>query len=188
MNDHLRKLEKEYIKTMFGEEELEKLIKIKKEQFLEHAVLHSKSYNEIEKILEIPRSEFSPWWEELKTERLYLSNIRKIWKSKFKNEELDINTFKKWYEQTEKKCFYCNLTDEDNKQLWLKHSDLTKRNRGRSFEIDRKEPNEKYENIGNLVYSCYWCNNAKTDTFTANEFKVIIGPAIEAVWKQRLLK
>jgi len=33
--------------------------------------------------------------------------------------------------------------------------------------------------------SCYWCNNAKTDEFTAEEFAVI-GKAIAMVWHDRL--
>jgi hypothetical protein len=57
--------------------------------------------------------------------------------------------------------------------------------RGRTLEIDRKIADESYSNIANLTYSCYWCNNAKTDTFTEEEFK-IIGQAIGSVWKQRL--
>ena len=53
------------------------------------------------------------------------------------------------------------------------------------MEIDRKISEEKYDNFSNLTYACYWCNNAKTDTFTEEEF-LIIGKSISYVWKQRL--
>jgi len=54
-----------------------------------------------------------------------------------------------------------------------------------SLEIDRKVATDSYSNLANLTYSCYWCNNAKTDTFSEEEFK-IIGQAIGQVWQQRL--
>lgn len=53
------------------------------------------------------------------------------------------------------------------------------------MEIDRKISEEKYDKFSNLTYACYWCNNAKTDTFTEEEF-MIIGKSISYVWKQRL--
>lgn len=33
--------------------------------------------------------------------------------------------------------------------------------------------------------ACYWCNNAKTDEFTAEEFKEI-GKEIRKIWDVRL--
>ncbi|KOH46766.1 hypothetical protein NC99_04170 [Sunxiuqinia dokdonensis] len=35
------------------------------------------------------------------------------------------------------------------------------------------------------MFSCYWCNNAKTDTFSSEEFK-IIGKEIGKIWEKRL--
>jgi len=46
-------------------------------------------------------------------------------------------------------------------------------------------PNLEYSIMKNLVYSCYWCNNAKTDTFKYEEF-LEIGKEIEKVWNKRL--
>lgn len=83
-------------------------------------------------------------------------------------------------------CFYCGITIEninnliDNKKIFKKH-DL----RGFTMEIDRKEPNKEYTK-DNIVLCCYWCNNAKTDEFNADEFKPI-GEAIGKVWKKRLV-
>jgi hypothetical protein len=57
--------------------------------------------------------------------------------------------------------------------------------RGKTLELDRKIPNESYNNIENLALCCYWCNNAKTDTFTHEEF-LIIGKSIGTIWQQRL--
>ena len=39
--------------------------------------------------------------------------------------------------------------------------------------------------LDNVVLACYWCNNAKTDEFSPNEFKEI-ARGINEVWKRRL--
>ena len=54
------------------------------------------------------------------------------------------------------------------------------------MEVDRKKPNEEYH-IKNLALCCYWCNNAKTDEFSEEDFKVI-GSVIRIVWNKRLKK
>jgi hypothetical protein len=57
--------------------------------------------------------------------------------------------------------------------------------RGKSLEIDRKQAELPYSNIQNLVLACYWCNNAKTDTFTEQEFQQL-GQVIKRIWVNRL--
>ncbi|MCW3788524.1 hypothetical protein [Plebeiibacterium sediminum] len=141
------------------------------------------NYDSISKELGIDRKVFSPWWDELEEERKYLSMIRDKWLAKCP--ELDFYEFKDWYENTDKKCYYCEITEDDLAKLWQNHPDLTKRNRGRKLEIERLEPNLPYSVTTNLVFSCYWCNNAKTDTFTQDEF-LKVGKVIKDIWKNRL--
>lgn len=81
---------------------------------------------------------------------------------------------------------FCEVTEDDLSKLWQNFPDLTKRNRGRKLEIERLEPNLPYNITSNLVFSCYWCNNAKTDTFTKDEF-LKVGKVIENIWKERLI-
>jgi hypothetical protein len=38
---------------------------------------------------------------------------------------------------------------------------------------------------GNLALCCYWCNNAKSDEFSAEEFQPV-AEALGQVWRQRL--
>jgi len=66
-------------------------------------------------------------------------------------------------------------------------SKLTTRKRGRDLEIERLKPKLNYDVIENLVFCCYWCNNAKTDTFTVKEFEEV-GRVIKNIWKERLKK
>ncbi len=157
------------------------------EKYLELVIIEQVNFNDVPLRLDIDRITVSRWWDELKKEREYLADLRKTWMSKFKNTETTNSfwDFKKWYEETERKCFYCNINEEKINELYTKYGELTKRSRGRKLEIDRKEPEEDYDNIDNLVLSCYWCNNAKTDTFTEAEFK-IIGKEIEKIWNKRL--
>jgi len=155
-------------------------------KYLKLAVIEQIKFDEISKILGIDRIEVSKLWEELKEQREYFSELRKIWKSKFKNTETTKSfwEFKKWHEKTEKKCYYCGITENQINVLFKRKKLYTKRNRGRKLEIERLLPNEPYDNLKNLVFSCYWCNNAKTDTFTVEEFKEI-ARGINAVWRSR---
>ena len=105
--------------------------------------------------------------------------IEKLYKTVFPEEQ-----FKKMVDDTSE-CDYCHITKEmideliTNKKLFKKH--IT---RGWSFEIDRKEANLEYT-PDNCVPCCYWCNNAKTDEFSYDEFKKV-GSVIESIWHARL--
>ncbi|HAO05923.1 MAG TPA: hypothetical protein DCQ50_02820 [Chryseobacterium sp.] len=83
-------------------------------------------------------------------------------------------------------CAYCHITIEkiellaDNKQLHKKNY------RGWSLEIDRLDSNLEYTK-DNCVMACYWCNNAKTDEFTFDEF-IKVGAEIRKIWDDRLKK
>ncbi|HLN20517.1 MAG TPA: hypothetical protein VK213_05470 [Bacteroidales bacterium] len=156
----------------------------KQKEFLRLAVENEKllKYEEISKILNEPREVLSTWWDALKEEREKLAHIRSVWL--LKCHELDYESFKKWYLETEMKCHYCGLTENDMMLLWQKYPRLTKRTRGRKLEIDRKQPDLPYSCTDNLVYCCYWCNNAKTDTFSEEEF-LKVGKVIREIWKKR---
>lgn len=94
-------------------------------------------------------------------------------------------------------CHYCGITKniidriikETNTQVSSKKRFYTKRfyNRGKNLEIDQRDPNLGY-NKDNIVLSCYWCNNAKSDEFKYREFKTFIAPAIRQIWEDRFGK
>ncbi|RSK38999.1 hypothetical protein [Hymenobacter perfusus] len=85
-------------------------------------------------------------------------------------------------------CEYCELTESDFRQLIQRGLVRTKRlsTRGSSFEFDCRDPEQGYTK-NNVALCCYWCNNAKTDEFSAGEFKPV-ALALAAVWRQRLSK
>lgn len=157
-------------------------------KYLELVILEQKKFAEIKSILALQKGQASILWRELKEPREYLSALRQRWFQKTANFDKEkFQEFKKWFESTSKQCHYCNLTQPEMEKLWALEPNLTKRGRGRVFEIDRKEPNLAYEvDISkNLVLACYWCNNAKTDTFTYDEF-IEVGKSIKTIWENRL--
>lgn len=82
-------------------------------------------------------------------------------------------------------CEYCHITKKKiDSLIEKKQLNKKKHTRGWSLEIDRKEPNLEYTRE-NCVWCCYWCNNAKTDEFSYDEFKKI-GEVIKTIWDERL--
>lgn len=155
------------------------------EEFLELAILDQMKYAKISKKINVDQKTLSIWWVELKSERETLSTLRQIWKNKC--ETASFWDFKVWFESSERKCYYCKINEDEIAELIGKGLITTKRltTRGRKLEIERISPNEKYDNLKNLVFCCYWCNNAKTDEFSPEEFKHI-GQLIGNVWSHRL--
>ena len=92
-----------------------------------------------------------------------------------------------WWETTPKVCYYCKLQENFLEELHNQPGHINKRfpQRGKSLEIDRKQADLPYSNIPNLVLACYWCNNAKTDTFTEQEFQQL-GQVMKRIWENRL--
>ena len=83
-------------------------------------------------------------------------------------------------------CCYCGISKDEIEKL-AKNKNLFKKNmRGWSLELDRFNSNFEYS-ADNCDMACYWCNNAKTDEFSKEEFDEI-GKAIKQVWKTRMSK
>lgn len=145
-----------------------------KKRFIQLAVVEQKLYKDIAKELNVEEKQLSKWWEETKSERKEINKIRQLWTRK-KFSKLQFPEFYNWYNALGKKCYYCGITEENIKRLIDNKLIETKRlkTRGRRLELERIKPNESYDNTDNLVLCCYWCNNAKTDEFTEEEFKEI---------------
>ena len=96
--------------------------------------------------------------------------------------------FIKWYgdDSKDRQCEYCLIKESEIKTLINQGKIYTKRltTRGRTMEVDRKDPKGHYE-INNLIMSCYWCNNAKTDEFSYEEFRKM-SCRTNDIWRARL--
>lgn len=103
--------------------------------------------------------------------------------------------FLKWYiENSKLGCYYCGLEIETQTQL-IENGILNSNRffnfkyenkngvekygtRGKSFEVDRKNPKGPYSS-DNCVLCCYFCNNDKSDVFTELQYCAFIGASLE---------
>lgn len=69
-------------------------------------------------------------------------------------------------------CHFCSLSLPEIEQLYEKEKLQKKNGRGWRLEISLRDPNKEYS-AENCVMACYWCNTAKGDEFSEEEFKTI---------------
>jgi len=112
----------------------------------------------------------------------------------FRNTTME--NFLNWFDEEifNQGCKYCGTTNEQSLYLYEMQRngirpDATRGGkRGKRLELDRVNPNLPYDNLDNLVWCCYWCNNAKTNFFTHDEFMPIaraIGGALRIIQNER---
>ena len=91
--------------------------------------------------------------------------------------------FINWYVNKPQVCCYCHCTKEQLDKFYDITNSKRKVTRGKTLEIERREDKQYTE--GNCDFSCYWCNNAKSDVFTSDEFR-LIGEEIGKVIKEKI--
>lgn len=156
----------------------------KQKEFIWLVYGEKRKYADVSLLLGVPRKQLTIWSKELENEWRPISQAMKIYNQK----KITVSP-KEFYDHFRKMelnrcCEYCGVTEKELEEL-EKLKPLTKRKRGKLLELDRKEPNTDYNNLKNLVFACYWCNNAKTDTFSHEEF-LKVGKTISSIWKERL--
>lgn len=158
------------------------------QDFIRLAFVESKSYADIENILQISRHTVKELWDKLSDEREKVNKVKRLYnrKKKLMNGVL-FPEFYESYTTHELRCCYCGITHDEINQLFHKKLVFTSRKekRGKSLELERVEPKEPYSKLNNLKLACYWCNNAKSDEFNEMEFKSI-GIEIGKVLRARL--
>ena len=108
----------------------------------------------------------------------------------YKYYQTTILTFKEfndfWNPKVGRACHYCGISESQINQLDNDNKIETKRfySRGKTMEVDKKDAFGEYTK-DNILLSCYWCNNAKTDEFSLSDFKEI-AKGINGVWSNRL--
>lgn len=106
-------------------------------------------------------------------------------------EYANIEDFEKWFAQSnfDKGCYYCGTTNQQCEQMFNmqrngnRHDATRGGKRGKRLELDRKNPELPYDQLDNIVWCCYWCNNAKSNFFTETEFAPIAKAIGEALSK-----
>lgn len=89
--------------------------------------------------------------------------------------------FLNWIRSSERKCFYCDISENQLSQLEIKSQIGLK---VQSLGIDRIDSSGDYTTT-NIVLCCFMCNKVKSDCFTISEMK-FLGESIKQIWKKRL--
>ena len=155
-------------------------------KFIRLSFIESKTYEQVCKELTIDRNEASRLWEHLKPERVSINKVKTLFNRK-RYKGVTFPDFYDHYVKYQRACHYCGITQDEIQRLFDRKQVKTKRQetRGKVLELDRADPEQPYEMLENLRLACYWCNNAKTDEFSEEEFQPI-AQAISTVWSQRL--
>lgn len=153
------------------------------QNFIDLAYVKNVPFLVISELLGIDRKTVSQLNKDLRETWKPITYFVRKWKTK--NIGGNFWDFYAWHISSEKKCFYCGITEDQIEALYESGIVNKRTTRGRVLEIDRRISSSQYSLIDNLIYSCYWCNNAKTDTFTDLEAK-LIGNAISQIWRNRL--
>ena len=138
------------------------------ELYLQLIFLEQKKFDEAAQLGPMVRSRIGLRERELKHIREALKRPLKLWRDK--DMSVCFWEFADWYLTNSVSCCYCGCTQADLEELVSSGRIQAKSGRGRILELERKKPNEPYSNFANLALACYWCNNAKTDSFTEAEF------------------
>lgn len=165
-----------------------------KNKFFIDVFLNGKKYSEfLNENLDCLKENPAKWYEELKNEKdiVLIKRLRSLYNAKdFLGNEIKFDKFYEWYIAQEQCCEYCKITQTELDVLLDKNNPLIlytrEGRRGKNLEIDRKSSKIEYgKDLKNLVLCCYWCNNAKTDEFSAEEF-MPVGKAIGNILRKRL--
>ena len=158
----------------------------KTNDFFRTKYIEKKPKSEVLKILGISRKEYKELEEACKVQREARDKLYTLYKRKG-FQSLPFEGFVSWINNQDPTCYYCEIHQSEIDELISQKLIFTKRTttRGRRLELERVLPNESYNNIENLRFCCYWCNNAKSDEFTESEFKEV-AQQISAIWKNRL--
>ena len=187
-------LERFLFESIFSEQLDNELLKNVYEQFISSAELEEKYLSARQlasddklidyKGLQLSVKQVDELYKEWFKDKVRLNEYKNLFKiQRFISYEEFISFYE--IQGRDKRCQYCGISELEIEELIEKGRIHTKRLliRGRSLEIDKKNPNGKYEK-DNMTLCCYWCNNAKSDEFTYDEFKPV-GNAIKEIWKKR---
>lgn len=113
--------------------------------------------------------------------------IYQVMKSNSKKKNRSFNLLQKdfldWYNQIEKKCFYCSIPQDIYVKNNLFFRPLRTRRHAPRLTIDRRDNNLPYQ-ISNIVLCCSRCNFIKSNFFSEKEMLDIGKKYIEPKWKK----
>jgi hypothetical protein len=155
-------------------------------EFLIQHLTEGKSYKTISEENGIHNSQLSQWWESGLELRSLIKKSNQLYSNKKNTEEfsefrnLGKRAFFEWYRAQPRKCAYCGIEETKLEKLFDKETGIlgTKRGRGRTLELERRNTVTNEYSKENCVLACYLCNNHKSDLITEEEHLEYFAPAI----------
>lgn len=164
------------------------------EKFLILHLIDGKSYQDISDTYGIDRSSLSEWWESNSLTRNLIKKSNQLFNNKKGRsdfgefEKLGREVFYFWYKKQDKVCFYCGTSEDMLRALFEKELS-TKRKRGKSLELERRDSTSNQYSPENCVLACYFCNNHKSDIISEEDhikyFAKPIGQYLEDKYKNK---
>lgn len=150
-----------------------------KEEFLLQHLTEGKSYADISLEYKTPREQLSEWWADGRKFRDEIRRSNQIFNNKKNKEEfaeflkLGKRGFFEWYRKQPRYCHYCGIEEEKLRQIFNEDTGVlhSKRNRGRSLELERIDSDLNEYSESNCVFACYLCNNHKSDIISEDDHK-----------------
>lgn len=98
----------------------------------------------------------------------------------------EMKKFALWYKESNKECYYCEITEENLKKLFdNKVIQSKKPSFNSTLQIERLNPNKGYVK-DNCVLACCICNNAKSDMINAKNFKEYFAESVKKFYNDLL--
>ena len=165
-----------------------------KKEFLVQHLTEGKSYQQISEENNVPRTQLSQWWEEGLEIRKEIKRANQLFNSRVGKEEfsdfekLGKRAFYEWFSNQQKKCAYCGVEEHKLQKLFDDNKGLlkTKRGRGKTLELERRDSESNKYSPENCILACYLCNNHKSDLITEDEHLKYFAPVIKKYLDNKL--
>ncbi|WP_242923076.1 hypothetical protein [Pontibacter liquoris] len=157
------------------------------EEFLLQHLTEGKKYQQIcDEHGSITLTQLREWWETGQELRAQIKRSNILFESRKGKEEFAAfqeagkRAFFEWLREQPRHCAYCGITEDKLQKLFdnTTGSLSTKRRRGRSLELERRDSKSNEYSIKNCVLACYFCNNHKSDVITEEEHRLYFAPQI----------
>jgi hypothetical protein len=157
------------------------------EEFLLQHLTEGKKYKEIcDEHAGVTLPQLREWWESGQELRAQIRKSNALFDSKkgkpeFRKFEIaGKRAFFDWFRIQPRICAYCEIEEQKLRSLFNSEAGnlSTKRRRGRSLELERRDSKSNEYSVKNCVLACYFCNNHKSDIISEEEHKLYFAPQI----------